>query len=391
MCKLVVEYQNTKSEKAYTQIFNKYSGDLKKFLSSKFNTNSQIIDDIVMMSFERARVKIDSYDPSKPFKTWFYTVARRIATRTLEEENLYYNVCFENGESDHEKTQSNNMAKYLLEQNSPVNDHSPLLSKIKISDNCGDDPLLNAYDSVLFEINNLKGDIRDVVIDSYLNNMTFEAIMKKYSMTESQVKLKLFTGRKEIRKVFHDKNVEDIKKMFNIESLKIPDTLNDLIQNKLKYCGELIVDKSGRGYCYKYIVANKKVNISAISSFVESHNKKVNKEIKDYTELSKMKEDKSYAKKSFEEKMTSLTNDGYTIDKEELDKVEEFNYFVSMKGIKTRNRSGNGESNVKKIKVEKLKTVMPEKLYQLNTKESLYAYITIRIIEKSNLIKIDVV
>lgn len=390
MCKLVIEYQKTKDEKTYTKIFNKYYTDLKSFLSTKFNVNSQVIEDIAIMSFEQARVKIDMYDPNRPFKTWFYTLSKRLAIRTIDKESIYQSACFENGENDGEKNQSNNLAKRLLEQNNPHEDDiNPLLSKIKVG--CGgDDPLLSAYDSVLSEISNLKGDVRDIFIDSYLNNMTFDKIMSKYDLTESQVKLKLFTGRKDIRKVFHDKKVEEIRQMLKVESLKIPEVLNEMIQKRLKYCGELVVCKRGRGYGYKYIIANSVVNLKAISKHVDSHNKKVNEEISNYTEFVSMQEDPTYAKKYFNKQMKSLKQDGYNIDKEEMQKAENLGFAVSVKGIKTRNRSGNSKSNVKMIKVEKLKMIKPRKLQQLSVKDSKSNYVSLKVTEKEGIIKIDV-
>jgi RNA polymerase sigma factor (sigma-70 family) len=391
MCKLIIEYQKTKSDKTYTQIFNKYYPDLKSFLSSQFSyANTQVIEDIAIMSFEQARTKIDSYDPERNFKTWFYTISKRLGLRIIDKERIYQSACFENGDSDEEKNQSNNLAKRLLEQTNPhEEDSNPLLSKIRVG-NREEDPLLSAYDSVLSEINNLKGDVRDIVIDSYLNNMTFEKIMKKYNLSESQVKLKLFTGRKDIRKVFHEKKVEDIKMMMKVESLKIPEVMNEMIQKKLKYCGELIVSKRGRGYNYKYTFANTKVNLKAICNHVSTHNKKVNEEISNYTEFVNIQEDPSYAKKYFNKQVRELKEEGFAINKEEIKKAEDLGYAVSVKGIKTRNRSGNSKSNQKLMKVEKLKMIEPRKLQQLTVKESKSEYLSLKVVEKGNIIKIDV-
>ena len=366
MCKLIIEYQKTKRDETYTKIFNKYYNGLKSYLS-KYSHNSQIVDDAALMAFEQARINIDSFNSDLAnFKTWFYTIAGRIMIRMLEKEKIYYNTCFENGDTEDEKIQTVNIAKKLLEQSNPHEDeHNPLLSKIRVPDRNTDDPLLCAYDSVLNEIGNLKGDLKDVVIDSYLNNMTFERIMNKYNLSESQVKLKLLTGRKEIRKVFHNKKVDDLKESLDLDELNISDELNNIIQKRLKYNGELIVIKKGRGYSYKYTISNNKVNMTAITNHVEQHNNKINKEISNYTEVLKMDENPSYAKRFFNKQIKTLKDEGYDIEKEEIKKAEDFNYVVSVKGIVTRNRTGNKKSNLKLMKVEKIERIKPGKLQLL--------------------------
>jgi len=249
--------------------------------------------------------------------------------------------------------------------------------------------LLSAYDSVLNEIGNLKGDLKDVVIDSYLNNMTFERIMNKYNLSESQVKLKLLTGRKEIRKVFHNKKIDDLKESLDLDELNISDELNEIIQKRLKYNGELIVIKKGRGYSYKYTISNNKVNTTAITNHVEQHNNKINKEISNYTEVLKMDENPSYAKRFFNKQIKTLKEEGYYIEKAEIKKAEEFNYVVSVKGIVTRNRTGNKKSNLKLMKVEKIERIKPGKLQLLEVKNTKSKYISIRVEEKVDIIKIE--
>ena len=390
MCKLVIEYQKTKKDETYTKIFNKYYTGLKSYLS-KYSHNSQIVEDAALMSFEQARINIDSFDSNVAnFKTWFYTISGRMMIRVLEKEKIYYNTCFENGDSDDEKIQTVHIAKKLLEQSNPTeDDHNPLLSKIRVPNRNTDDPLLSAYDSVLGEIGNLKGDIKDVVIDSYLNNMTFERIMNKYGLSESQVKLKLLTGRKEIRKVFHNKKVDDLKESLNLDELNISDELTNIIQKRLKYNGELIATKKGRGYSYKYTISNNKVNMTAITNHVNQHNNKINKEISNYTEALKMDENPSYAKKFFNKQVKALKEEGHSIEKEELKKAEDLRYNVSVKGIKTRNRSGNKKSNEKLMKVEKIERIKPGKLQLLEIKNTKSKYISIRVEEKADIIKIE--
>lgn len=379
MCELVKEYQKTKNDKLYGEIYNKYNKRLEGFLRVKFNNiSSQIIDDALIESFEHARINIDKYDSTRAFSTWFYTLAIRLTIKLIDKEKNYVATIFENGQTDHENIVINNLAKKILDTDKP--DHDPLLSKINIYNSEGD-KMLNAYDSVVSEINNLKSDIKSVFIDSYLNNMTFDKIMIKHNLTESQVKLKLLTGRKDIRKIYHDRNVDKLKTKLKTEHLNIPEHLSVLIHNKLKYCGELLHKNNN----FVYYIPNKKNNIKTIEQYVVSNNNKVSKEFINYNTILKIEEDSSYAKKHFDSNLKSLNNEGYILHEDELNKAIKLKYSVFLKGITTRNKSGKVSSNDKLIKVQKLKLVKPGKNIILINKNKNKSYTNINVIENNNI------
>lgn len=385
MCELVISYQKNKKNETFTKIFNKYYPGLKIFLSSKFKGNNQTLEDAILISFERARIHIDKFDNTKNFKTWFYTIAKRSTIRLLEKEHIYQITCFENGRDDYDKIQINNIASKLLESKEDINDHH-LLLKIKSGDFVGD-PYLNAYDLVLEEILDLKDDFKKIIIDSYLNNMTFEKIMKKYNLSESQVKLKLMIGRKTIRKNFHIKKLKEIEENSSYNELVLPKHLEDIIDN-IKYCGDLIFNEKKNGYSFKYIITNNKTNINSINSFIKKNNK-LAKEIEyNNKEIYRMENDSLYPKKIFYEEVSKLEKEGFKIDENEIEKAISLNYKVNVKGIKTRNKKNYNLSNNKVIKIDLIKKSTVIKNIELVSKNINKKRLTLTTIENKNTIKI---
>lgn len=351
MNEIIKNYQTNKKNKEYTQIFNEYYPSFKNYLK-KYTQNQFTVEDVAIESFQKAMNKIDSFDTTKNFKTWLYTIGKNDMIQTLNKNKVFEHTDFNSDPTDETRQKHNNIAKNILAQND-LHDFELKNKQKFISD----------YDLLIEEINNLRPELKDVLIDSYLNNLTFDKIMIKHNLTESQVKLKLMTGKIEIREKFYLSNLKKLEKEIN-QKIELNRVFADLIKLKLKYNGNLVKTKKGKGYSFQYHIKNElKVN-NAIQAYVKTFNKKSEKTNTNAILYNELQVNLNEAKKAFEEKINSLEKEGYKLTDKNLKVAENNNYIVSTEGYTTRNN--NFEKLIKVEKINNKKLIKPIMLLNKN-------------------------
>lgn len=182
---LAIKFKNNKNNENFNLIYIKIKPSLtlwvKKFMSNDLEIVEEVVNDTMLIIWN----KIDSFDPEKAsFKTWVWTISKRICFSLLEKKKQNYTFSIESMKE-----------KYgfdIPESEEPSLDVEQLLSL------------------VVNEINNLEPKYRDFFIDVYKYKLPHQEIAKKRNVAPYTVKNRLFKGRQIIKQNLNNKHVDNI-------------------------------------------------------------------------------------------------------------------------------------------------------------------------------------
>lgn len=78
---LIGEYRFFGVRQCFEELINRYRPSLERFLRSRYNLTGDELEDVAQASFVRAWRKLDQFDLSRRFSSWFYRIA---ATQAID-------------------------------------------------------------------------------------------------------------------------------------------------------------------------------------------------------------------------------------------------------------------------------------------------------------------
>ena len=166
---LAIEFKKTKSPEAFTKLYEKIKPRMKSFVLGIVK-DSEAAEDIVSDAMSTVFLKIDMYNPEYQITTWSYTIAYNIAIQYIRDRNKKVSLTpFQetgievSGEGN--LLQSEKMQDLsFIEQNFQDIEQS-LLEEEQL--------LEQKHKACLNAINNLKPLYKDIMIDRFINKLSY--------------------------------------------------------------------------------------------------------------------------------------------------------------------------------------------------------------------------
>ncbi len=168
------------NQAAYIVLYTRYNIGVRNHIS-KYITQNEDIEDIMLESFQKAFSQIASYNPEYRFSTWLFTIARNTALDHI-------------GRKDREK--SNMPTTSISEQMAEIDEipapmHNPEEDIIKQQE----------YDKWLSNIDRLKDDYRTVAKMNLIDNFGYKEIAETLDLPINTVKTKIRRAKEQLMKM----------------------------------------------------------------------------------------------------------------------------------------------------------------------------------------------
>jgi RNA polymerase sigma-70 factor (ECF subfamily) len=152
------------NQSAFSQLMQRHKGSLSSYIQQRFLIKDSV-EDLILIVFNKAFRKLDSYDPKFSFSTWLYTIAD--------------NSCI-----DHvRKNRFHKQGVQYAEDISSVSDPESELIAIQEAT------------LILHYINRLKPIYREPIRLRYLHHFAYEEIASKLSLPTNTVKTRLHRAK----------------------------------------------------------------------------------------------------------------------------------------------------------------------------------------------------
>ena len=169
---------------AFAYLINRYK-DMTYTLAIKVVKNHEDAEEVAQDSFLKAYEKLDSFKGNSKFSTWLYTIVYRNAITKIRKK----------------KVATSGIDSYVID-NYSEGDEFPQLEAIKNGEQ-------KKY--VREAINRLPEKDALLITLFYMNDSTIEEIEKITSLTQSNIKVKLFRARKKLNKELSVLLKEEVK------------------------------------------------------------------------------------------------------------------------------------------------------------------------------------
>mgnify|MGYP002629999630 FL=1 len=183
---LTENYIASKSEKDYEALYNRLKPGLRSYIFNIVKEN-EATDDILTNTLTKMWTKIEQFDPQYQITTWLYRIAFNECLGWIRQRNKKKSL-------DAMKDFGINTERYLAKSSA-----KELLIEMEYKSEQDwideDDAIMNQYESVLHNINNLKPMYKGILEDRLLNNMKYEDIATKYELPLQTIKNRIRRGK----------------------------------------------------------------------------------------------------------------------------------------------------------------------------------------------------
>lgn len=183
---LTENYIASKSEKDYEALYNRLKPGLRSYIFNVVKEN-EATDDILTNTLTKMWTKIEQFDPQYQITTWLYRIAFNECLGWIRQRNKKKSL-------DAMKDFGINTERYLAKSSA-----KELLIEMEYKSEQDwideDDAIMNQYESVLHNINNLKPMYKGILEDRLLNNMKYEDIATKYELPLQTIKNRIRRGK----------------------------------------------------------------------------------------------------------------------------------------------------------------------------------------------------
>jgi|TARA_B110000908_G_scaffold133710_1_gene157768 RNA polymerase sigma-70 factor (ECF subfamily) len=183
---LTENYIASKSEKDYEALYNRVKPGLRSYIYNVVKEN-EATDDILTNTLTKMWTKIEQFDPQYQITTWLYRIAFNECLGWIRQRNKKKSL-------DAMKDFGINTERYLAKSSA-----KELLIEMEYKSEQDwideDDAIMNQYESVLHNINNLKPMYKGILEDRLLNNMKYEDIATKYELPLQTIKNRIRRGK----------------------------------------------------------------------------------------------------------------------------------------------------------------------------------------------------
>lgn len=156
-----------KNEKAFEELYNRYSKKMHYFFYMRFNFDKELANDLLQDLFIKLIDNIENFETDKQFSTWFYTMANN------NSKNEYKRVV-------------NNLE--IITEEEKVN----LVDDSFIYDLNLDEDFYSSFNySLQKELNNLKTTHRTAFVLKYKENLSLKEIAQIMNCSEGTIKSRL--------------------------------------------------------------------------------------------------------------------------------------------------------------------------------------------------------
>jgi RNA polymerase sigma-70 factor (ECF subfamily) len=183
---LTENYIASKSERDYKELYNRVRPGLRTYIYNVVKDN-EATDDILTNTLTKLWTKVDQYDPKYQITTWLYRIAFNECLGWIRQRNKKRSI-------DAMKDYGINTERYLAKTSA-----RDLLVEMEYKSEQDwideDNHIMNQYESVLKNIDDLKPMYKGILEDRLLNNMKYEDIADKYKLPLQTIKNRIRRGK----------------------------------------------------------------------------------------------------------------------------------------------------------------------------------------------------
>lgn len=193
---LAIEFQNTKSEKTFTELYYKLRPGLRNYVLNIIK-DSDVADDITSITLTKIFQKIDDYDPQWQISTWAYKIAYNQCIGWLRVKNKSVSM-----DSFKEKGMEASETGLMPFQTSFEYDQEFMTTEAFCENE--QEVLMNKFRMVNEAIKALPPMYRPYMEECFLNKKSYNDILeimkeRERNITLQTVKNRIFRGRKIIK------------------------------------------------------------------------------------------------------------------------------------------------------------------------------------------------
>jgi RNA polymerase sigma factor (sigma-70 family) len=168
---LALKFKKTKCKKTFKKLYEKILPGLRSYVY-KIVKNWDHTDDITAITMAKVYTKIDDFDTTYQITTWAYKIAKNEALQLIKKNSkvVSLNVFSDNG---YEVDNNKNLG---ISDVLPTNDISILSDEDLIEQ---ENSLQSQYENLINEILNLNVMYRQIMIDRYINKLSYKEIEEK--------------------------------------------------------------------------------------------------------------------------------------------------------------------------------------------------------------------
>jgi RNA polymerase sigma-70 factor (ECF subfamily) len=175
---LALSFKSDKNEKVFNKLYIKIKPGLTSFVFN-LTKNPEVTQDIVADTLSKLYTRIDHYDPSYEITTWIYRIAKNEALQWIYQRNRHISMDFfsENGyepsEGDGEISMGNSGYQSGMDMEFRTKSEKEYLEDEQL--------IQNKYDICLEALNSLKPKYRQIMVDRFVEKMSYYDIEVKHN------------------------------------------------------------------------------------------------------------------------------------------------------------------------------------------------------------------
>jgi RNA polymerase sigma-70 factor (ECF subfamily) len=170
---LAVEFKETRSDKVYTVLYKKMYRTLFSYVMGIVK-DPEVADDIVSSTMIKVYTKIDQYDPTYKITTWVYKIAYNECLYYLKQRSVRISLSTNDNFSDSARNDAGKnkvFDKFTIDEIEEYQTEDDILFK--------DNKLQDAFEFVIDQIQNMKELYKDIMVERYVNNLSYQEIEDK--------------------------------------------------------------------------------------------------------------------------------------------------------------------------------------------------------------------
>lgn len=169
--KILIERSVNGDKRAYENLFDMYSKQIKAFLV-RLTNNEFDANDMFQDTFLKAYVHIDKYDPKYPFIVWLKTIARNTFLDYKRKDTL---------------------------KNKVLVIDSDQVTGMQVEDIPEDEQFLERSNELIMKIDQLEDKYREVMELRYYKELDYKEIAEELGVPMSTVKTRLFRAKNKLK------------------------------------------------------------------------------------------------------------------------------------------------------------------------------------------------
>jgi RNA polymerase sigma-70 factor (ECF subfamily) len=206
---MALDFVNTRTETSYAKLYHRLRPGLRKMVQ-RYHNDSEVIDDILAVTFANAYVYVDKYDSRWNFSTWIYKICQNECLMELRRKNALYSL---------DAMQESNIRV------KPVNSddwmENPEYEFFETADAI---PAEKVYLEILEEIENLHSPYKEVMQDRELLKLKYKEIAEKRQIKINTVRSRIHSAKKIIRERWLTKKFANSNTPIKIENVTTVDS-----------------------------------------------------------------------------------------------------------------------------------------------------------------------